>query len=65
MRLTLVYVRANVFKHVQSRVKSSAAFGSRTGRCTVRKKSSFYKLVKLNTIFFSQTQSWKFKTYEC
>ena len=52
IRLTLVYIRANAFRHVQSRAKSGSCFGSRAGRCTVREKNSFSILANLNTNFF-------------
>ena len=50
MLLALVYVRANAFKHVQSRAKSSAAVGSRAGRCMTREKNSFFIVANLNTL---------------
>ena len=65
MRLTLVYVRANAFRHVQSHAKSSAALGSRIGRCTAREKNLFFVLANLNTNFFFHKLKAESSYYMC
>ena len=53
--LTLVYVKANAFRNIQSGAKSSATLdGFRAGLCTAREKNSFFILANnLNPILFS------------
>ena len=53
MRPTLIYVKAtHLDMYVQSRAKSSAAFGSRAGRCTTSQKKSFFIFANFNTNYF-------------